>query len=122
MATEEEWVNLSKLLYECYIYNGSQPKEATGIKIVELAIKNHNVNNLEVTLPGAEAIMEYKDVPVFQKLDFWTCEKGILYPRFIQFCSLIVLNDETKTRLKKNWSESVVRSKSSNRVNTSIIF
>ena len=85
-------------------------------------IQNYNVINLEVDLPGSAAILAHKDKPVFQKLDFWTCAEGILYPRYAHFCSLLVINDDVKNRSRIDWVESVILVKSCSFVSLSLLY
>ena len=120
-ATDEDWINLSKLIYECYVHNESTPHKSTGLTIEKSKIQNYNVINLDIKLPGNEVMIACKDKPVFQRLDFWSCSEGIIYPRYAQFCSLVIINDENKMRTKTSWSDSSVITKSIHFVTTSLI-
>ena len=121
-ATDEDWINLSKLIYESYVHNGLSPHESTGISIEKSKIQNYNVINLEINLPGSAVMLECKNKPVFQRLNFWSCSEGIIYPRYAHFCSLVVIDDKNKNRTKMNWTESTVLTRSIHYVTTSLIF
>ena len=121
-ATDEDWINLTKLIYESYVHNDASPHHSTGITIEKSKIQNYNVINLDINLPGNATMMACKDKPIFQSLNFWSCAEGIIYPRYAHFCSLVVINDENKNRTKMNWTESTVLTKSIHYVTTSLIF
>ena len=121
-ACDEDWINLSKMLYESYVHNEIKPHQSTGITIKKSDIQNYNVINLEIDLPGSEIMLNCKDKPVFQKLDFWSCAEGIVFPRYAHFCSLLIINDDSKNRTRMNWTDSVVLTRSISFITTSLIY
>ena len=63
-----------------------------GFKFEKLTNEPNGRKNVLISLPGSDSILRLKDQPIFCKFDFWSCNDGIVMPRYIDFCSILFIS------------------------------
>ena len=100
------------MIYETYIRPGITPEKCVGIEINKAKLQSEKVENYEVALPDNMVILARKNDPVLNKIDSWVCEEGILIPRYIHWCLMIIIGQGLKDKIKVNWAENTMLIKS----------
>ena len=100
-ASSDDWSKLAKTIFTTFIMHDKSPPEELGISIEKIPNRYRAKSSHKITLPGNKTILDFKDKPIFNKIDFWFCDEGILMTRYIPFCVLIIL-DYRKNSDKKS--------------------
>ena len=100
------------MIYEVFIRPEIEPNPEIGIKISKAKLQSEKVENYEVELPDNVTILAHKNDPVLNKIDFWMCQEGILIPRYIHWCIMIIIGQGLKNKIKTNWADSTMLIKS----------
>ena len=113
-ASNEDWKSLAKSVFNIFIANKVSPPDESGIAIEKVPAQYGAETSHKIKLPGNKTILDFKDEPIFDKIDFWFCDEGILMTRYIPFCVLIILNSRNKSNKKpaKKFSDVIVVKKS----------
>ena len=91
-ASTDDWKSLANSIFNIFIEKNLTPPERSGISIEKIPNQYGAKTRHRVTLPGNDAILEFGNKPVFDKIEYWFCDEGILMTRYIPFCVLIALN------------------------------